>query len=41
MMVVTHTCSPTPSDHDAFPDPKWPQQSIYALIGVTFGRIAR
>jgi hypothetical protein len=25
-------------DHDAFPDPKWPQQSIYALIGATFGQ---
>lgn len=25
-------------DHDAFPDPKWPQQSIYALIWATFGK---
>jgi hypothetical protein len=23
---------------DAFPDPKWPQQSIYELIGITFGK---
>lgn len=25
-------------DHDAFPDPKWPTQSIYALIWATFGK---
>lgn len=25
-------------DHDAFPEPRWPQQSIYALIGATFGK---
>jgi hypothetical protein len=28
----------TAKDSDAFPDPKWPQQSIYELIGMAFGK---